>query len=168
MTVRTLGAASIRPHTRRWRQLLAALVVGIAVLLSAPADAHGPAPVQLTEVASRVSSRRLGDVVDLLRKDAQRELYAIDWQRQGVRRQVHVSAALVRLESTQDAKVLLANATVSATLRDARTGALLAILEGRAQAEDRPGEAAGAERDALAGAVRGAITAIPEAIRRMK
>jgi hypothetical protein len=44
----------------------------------------------------------------------------------------------------------------------------LAVLQGRAEAEDRPTAAADAERGALSAAVRGAVTAIPEAMRRMK
>jgi hypothetical protein len=164
------GAAhvALHPLSRNLRRALAGVAIGLAVLLATAADAREPAPVTLGEVATRVHSPRLGDVVELLRRDAQTELAAIDWSKRGVRRKVSVSASLVRLDSVQERGLLRADATVSATLRDARTGALLAILEGRARAEDRPVAAAGAERDALAAAVRGAITAIPEAIRRMQ
>ena len=157
-----------RGASRSLARVLAALGAGLAILLATGADAREPTPVTLAEVGSSVQSRRLGDVVDLVRRDAQSELAAIDWSKRGVRRRVSVSASLVRLESVEGRGVLRASATVSATLRDAKSGALLAVLEGRAQVEDRPAAAAGVERDAVAGAVRGAITAIPEAIRRMQ
>jgi hypothetical protein len=65
-----------------------------------------------------------------------------------------------------DPRNLAASCTISAAVRDAERGTLLVIVEGRARAEDAPAAAAEAERGALAGAVRGAITAVPEAIRR--
>src|SRR5262245_64795849 len=83
------------------RRALAGLGIGLAVLLSTTADARESSPVKLTEVASRVQSRRLGDVVELLRKSAETELAAIDWGKRAVRRPVVVSASLVRLDSTE-------------------------------------------------------------------
>ena len=166
-----IGTASIRAELRperKVRRALAALGVGLAVLLASSADAGEPAPVTLTEVASSVRSQRLGNVVEVLRTEAESELVAIDWGKRKPKRRVSLSASLTRLESTRTQKTLQASATVSATLRDARTGALLAILEGRAQAEDRPSAAAAAERDALKAAVRQAVGSIPEALRRMQ
>ena len=166
-----IGSASIRAALRLDRKVrrgLAALGVGLAVLLSSSVDAREPAPVTLTEVASSVRSQRVGNLVEVLRTEAESELVSIDWGKRKPKRRVSLSASLTRLDSTQTQKTLQATATVSATLRDARTGALLAILEGRAQAEDRPSAAAAAERDALKAAVRQAVGSIPEALRRMQ
>lgn len=155
-------------RSRSWKSVLAVLGLGLGLVVTPLADAAEPKPVTLGEVASRITSPRLGNVVQLMRSEAERELDAIDWKTNGVRRKVRVSASLVRLDSSESRGVLRTDALVSATLMDAKSGALLAIVEGRAQAEGRKGAAAGTERDALSGAVHGAIAAIPEAIRRMQ
>jgi len=77
-----------------------------------------------------------------------------------------ISASVVRLDSMSEDKKLRASCTVSATLRDAERGTILATLEGRARAEDAATKGERAERDALAAAAQGAVNAIPEAIRR--
>lgn len=121
-----------------------------------------------------MASPSLPDVVELLKHDAQQELAAIDWTRTSTRGRWTVSASVVQLSTVREERTLTAWCTVSATLRDQKTGALVAILEGRAQADapaaERalPSAAARAERGALSGAVRGAVTAIPDAIERMR
>ena len=147
---------------------LLAFVLGLGLVLGDAASAAEPKPVLLSEVASRVSAPRLGDVVPLLRAQAEQEIEAIDWKRERVARRVHVSASLVQLESAERSGVLRSSAVVSATLLDAKSGALLGVVQGRAETEGRRSTAALTERDALAGAMRGAISAIPEAMRRMK
>ena len=166
-TKRPLVAAHLH---RTLRRAVAAIGIGALVLLAPPALAREPrpAPVTLAEVASRVTAPRLGNVVELLRRDAQVEIEAIDWQKSGIKRKISVSASLVRLDSVQGGGSSRASATVSAALRDARSGTLLAILEGNAQTEEQTSAARAAERGALAGAVRGAITAIPEAMKRVR
>jgi len=157
---------------RRTRVLVAALV-GLALGLSATTASSDPTqaktPVTLAEVASRVDGAALPNVVELLRSDVESEIAAIDWDKTGLRNKTKkytVSAAVVRLDSKREADGLKATCTVSATLREAKTGTLLAIVEGRAQAEEAPSAGARAQRGALAGAARGAVTALPEAIRR--
>lgn len=157
-----------RPANRGWKRVVVALALGAGVLVAAPARSAEPCPVTLGGVASHIRTARVGNVVEVMRKDAQTELDAIDWKKCGVSRKVTVQAALVKLDSRQDKGKLRVAATVSATLHDKSSGAILAVLQGRAETEDAPSAAAAAERDALSGAVKGAIGAIPEAIRRMK
>lgn len=159
---------------RRWRSVAGAFGIAAIVLFAQralgeerkPPPAR-PSPVTLADVGSRATTTKLGNITDLLRRDVESELAAIDWTKSRVNRRYVVSASVVRLDSELRDAGLLASCTVSATLRDER-GAILAVLEGRARAEESPGAAARAERDALTVAVRGAITAIPEAIRRMQ
>ncbi|MEJ7730042.1 MAG: hypothetical protein WKG00_12580 [Polyangiaceae bacterium] len=151
-----------------WKRAVVAVSLAAAVLFAAPARSAEPCPVTLGGVASNIRSARAGNVVEAMRKDAQSELDAIDWKKCGVSRKVEVQASLVKLDSRQERGKLRVEATVSATLHDKKSGAMLAVLQGRAETEDQPTAAADAERGAVSGAVRGAITAIPEAMRRMK
>ena len=174
--------ASAAPAGRmKWcaRRAAALVVIALMGLAARPAAAEDPRPprdiaaarpVTLGEVATSVAaqSTRLVNVGDLLRHDAEAELAAIDWSKTKLRHRYTVSALIVRLDSAPlGARALSASCTVSAAVRDER-GALLAIVEGRARAEDAATAGIAAERDALAGAVRSAIIAVPEAIRRLQ
>jgi hypothetical protein len=163
---------------RRARRAAALLGIAIAVLPGRPAaaedarplaDSAAARPVTLGEVATSVAAKstRQINVADLLRHDAEAEIAAIDWGKTKLRHRYTLSALIVRLDSAPlGERALSASCTVSAAVRDER-GALLAIVEGRARAEDAATAGMAAERDALAAAVRSAIAAVPEAIRRL-
>jgi hypothetical protein len=175
------GAAGKGPIMRIER---AALALGLyAALLSAPAGAATPARlteapgqaraarggVTLAEVASGVApgATRLGDVKALLREDTEALLATIDWSPLRLRRRYALTASLIRLDTTSTGERSLASScTVSAAVRDAESGLLLFIVEGRARAEDSASAGARAERDALRAAVRSAVIAVPDALRR--
>jgi hypothetical protein len=108
---------------------------------------------------------QLSNLTELLRRNVEAELGAIDWSKEGLRRRYKLSASVVRLETSRVEGALEVACTVSAAVRDDR-GALLAIVEGRARVGGSSSAGPGAEQGALAGAVRGAIGAVPEAIRR--
>lgn len=160
------------------RRAAVSLGIAVAVLSGRPAAASGARlhadsaasrPVTLGEVATSVAAKstRLLNVADLLRRDAEAELAAIDWSKTRLRHRYTLSALIVRLDSAPlGERALSASCTVSAAVRDER-GALLAIVEGRARAEDAATAGMEAERDALAAAVRSAIAAVPEALRRL-
>jgi hypothetical protein len=136
------------------------------------AEKKGPAaarPVSLAEVASRVDEAALAvqNATEALRSDVEAEIAAADWSKLPPRRQYKLSASIVSLKAEAlDKKTLSATCTVSVSIRDAKRDNLLAILEGRAKVTDAASASARAQRDALAGAVRGAIAAVPEAIRQ--
>ena len=125
--------------------------------------------MSLAEVASRVDEAALSvqNAKELLRKEVEAEIAAADWSKLPPRKHYKLSASIVSLKAEEvDKKTLRASCTVSVSIRDAKRGNLLAILEGRAKVDDLASASARAQRDALAGAVRGAIAAVPEAIRQ--
>lgn len=167
---RSSAAAALAP--------LAALAALSLAAPALPAPVAGPPvapfageaaapPITLAEVNTQVdpSATHLPDLKEILRRSAEAELKAIDWGKEGLRRRYKVSAAVVQLQSGRDGRLLRASCAVSAAVRDER-GALLAIVEGRARAEEEGAAPASAERGALEGAVQGAIRRLPEAIRR--
>jgi hypothetical protein len=126
-------------------------------------------PVTVAEVASSVDAAKLSftNPTEALKQDVEAELAAIDWSKSPARRQYKLSASIVALSSTNvDGKVARTSCTVSVSIREAKGGTLLAILEGRSKVEDALAASARAQRDALTGAVKGAVAAVPEAIRR--
>ncbi|MCK6591073.1 MAG: hypothetical protein L6Q76_26270 [Polyangiaceae bacterium] len=126
-------------------------------------------PVSLAEVASRVDEAALAveNATEVLRSDVEAEIAAADWSKLPPRRHYKLSASIVSLRAESlDKKTLRATCTVSVSIRDAKRNNLLAILEGRANVTDMASASARAQRDALQGAVRGAIAAVPEAIRQ--
>jgi hypothetical protein len=75
-----------------------------------------------------------------------------------------VSASLVRLEARESRDGARASCVVSATLRQARTGTLLAMMRGSGIAEDDHDMLEGAKERALEAAVYGAVRRLPEAL----
>jgi len=78
------------------------------------------------------------------------------------RRQAVVSVSVVRLDSEPRNKGTAFTCVVSATLRNPKTGAVFAIVEGRARAEGESPRSL--ESSALRGAVHGAVARIPDAL----
>lgn len=127
--------------------------------------------VLLKEATSRVQpgETRLGDVIPLLRADASAAIAAIDWGPLRLSRRYAVSATVTRLSTTPTGERSVASScAVSAAVRDLDTGNLLFIVEGRARAEDSAASADRAERDALRAAVRGAVAALPDGLRKSR
>lgn len=127
------------------------------------------APVTLAEVATGADAvaTALTNATDLLRHDVEAEIAATDWSKAPARRQYLLSASIVRLDAAPlGGAMIRASCTVSVSIREAKGGTLLAILEGRAKVEDAKTASAQAQRDALTGAVKGVMAAVPEALRK--
>ena len=75
-----------------------------------------------------------------------------------------LSASLVRLDARESRDGARASCVVSATLRQARTGTLLAMMRGSGTAEDDRNMLEGAKERALEAAVYGAVRRLPEAL----
>lgn len=75
-----------------------------------------------------------------------------------------LSASLVRLDARESRDGARASCVVSATLRRARTGTLLAMLRGSGVAEDDRDMVEGAKQRALEAAVNSAVRRLPEAL----
>ena len=103
-----------------------------------------------------------------VRKQAEAELASLDWGHHKPSRKFKLSASVTKLEGTRERGVAAASCTVTAAIRDAERGTLLAVVEGRARAEAEPTAAKIALQDALDGAIRGAIGSVPAAIRKLQ
>jgi hypothetical protein len=148
------------------RRMSAILSVLAALALCPGADAAGQ-PIAAVEVSSQVS-REGRDLRALVRGKVESQLRNVRWGDARSGGPFVLSTSLVRLDtSTQDGAVTVA-CTVSMTLRDQKRGVLRAIVQGRAQAEDRADAARMAEEDAVRVAVRSAVSGLPEAIRRSR
>lgn len=73
------------------------------------------------------------------------------------------SASLVRFDARSSRDGARATCVVSGILRKAASGVIVAMMQGRAAAEDERGALEGAKTRALEGAVYGAVRHVPEA-----
>jgi hypothetical protein len=143
------------------RGIRAALCLATAfswLMAASPARAEGQAPVVIGEVATRVKRAKV-DLPKALRRALEREIAALSLA--GARRYV-LSASLVRLEGRKPGAPAGVRCTVSTVLREERSGAIRAVIVGKAEA-DYDGEQA--ELGALDAAVRGAVAFVPAAMR---
>ena len=135
-----------------FRRLALVLALAAAPLVAAPAEAADE-KIALGEIASPPPSSGVDRAT--LEEAARGELGRIDASRVG--RRVVVSMALVRASDQPIA------CTVNATLRDARTGTMIAIVEGRARASGSG--SVDLKKQVVYSAVRSAVRQIPEALR---
>ena len=149
-----------RPKTSRvvrgGRALVAALVLALTMSVAGDVEAtDAPGPIAVGEVSPPPASS--GIDASVLRDAATAEIKQIDVSRLRDRRRVVVSLALTR--AIAEGPIAC---TVNAMLRDAKTGAMIAIIEGGAQAEG-PASAELRKRVAHA-AVRSAVRRIPNVL----
>ena len=133
-----------------------AAVVALALAMTAAGDAAASdAPIAVGEVSPPPAGS--GIDASVLREAAAAEIKQIDFSRLRDRRKVVVSLALTR--AVADGPIAC---TVNAMLRDARTGAMIAIIEAGAQA-DGPASAE-LRRQVANPAVRSAVRRIPRVL----
>ena len=143
------------------------LVVGLAALgmtlLPATSDA-APVPVDLGEVTSAVVREDV-DMGAVLRQTLEQELPSVDMGGRPRPRPAILSVSLLQMERAPSAASKASvTCVISATLRDKKRGAIVAVLEGRARAENEERLVLLLERAALKSAVRGALARLPEAL----
>jgi hypothetical protein len=137
------------------------LGAGVLVALTATTPLYAVAPsVALGEVSTRVVRADV-DLGAVLRAAVLEQLETLDAPRGGGKGPVILSAALVRME-TDGGRV---TCVVSATLRTARGGTMIAIVEGRAGVETEAPITLPLVRQAVQAAVHAAIVRVPEALR---
>lgn len=142
--------------------LLGVLALALA-LSTTSADASVPA-LSIGEVTTRVTRKEV-DLPSAFRSAVEVELNQVDLRDVRKRERLVVSASLIRLDTeTKDGRAHT-TCVVSATLRKARGGALLAILQGKARAEDTARQVPSNEMAALRAAVHSAVVGIPTAMR---
>lgn len=136
--------------------------VGFLAALTAttePLLAAGPG-VALGEVSTRVVRADV-DLSEVLRAAVLGQLETLQAARGDGKGPVILSAALVRMESVGGRVTCV----VSATLRTARGGTMIATLEGRSGLETQAPLTLSLVRQAVEAATRAAIIRVPEALR---
>jgi hypothetical protein len=130
----------------------------LAALMAATADAADP-PVTVGEVGTRVVRRDV-DLAQIVRKAFEREIRALSV---ATPRQTYVlSASLVRLDAGMPGAPRT-ECMVSAVLREKKSGAIRAMIEGKARADGTASTEAAI--GTVEAAVHGAATALPQALR---
>jgi hypothetical protein len=156
--------------TRRFRADRPALrpyvLALFAVLSIAPSALSRERAIKKVEVRSLVT-RDDRDMEAALRQTVERELSGVDLSKTPPSMSLVLAASLTRLDTTTGDGRSRASAKVSVTLRDAKRGALLAILDASGTVEDRRA-ASEVETGAVSAAVRGALKNVPEAIARVQ
>jgi hypothetical protein len=130
-----------------------------ALVITGTVVAAEPPPVVVGEVGTRVVGVN-ADLPKALRRVLEREIPNLALHRPPRSKRFVLSASLVRLERLQNAEGV--SCTVSIVLREQKSGAIRAILEGRARATLQGDEG---EAVALEAAARAAIASLPEAVR---
>jgi hypothetical protein len=134
---------------------------------SSSAQASAPPAVSVGDVSVALDASAAGDALELskaLRTALNDELSRVA-DLGPMKRPLIVSATLTRLSSERREQRAQASATISLALRRADDQVLFAELRGRASVEEASGNLALLRRAALQGAVRGALTRLPEAVR---
>jgi hypothetical protein len=135
-----------------------AFAASLSLLVPAKAADAESKSLSLGEVAVLPSSA--AHMSAALRSALESEIRDLDLR--ATRKDAILSASLVKLDAEQGHGVVgSATCVVSVTLRS-RTGVLFAVLEGRAQAQ---GSSDHVPESAMRGAVHGALTRVPEALR---
>jgi hypothetical protein len=125
--------------------------------------------VRVASALSRVAPRALEmkNPERVLRGDFETSLGRIDCSREKIDHTYDVMAELVAAESVNGRDRVTSSVTVKAIVRDG-SGAMLAVVQGKARGEDRSNARASLERDLLKAAADEASRSVPEAIRRAR
>ncbi len=145
----------------RLRTLGVVLSFGVLSIGAPTADAESR-HLSLGEVAVSPAAGAAGksDVIPSLKIALDAEMRELDLR--AARKDAVLSVSLVKLETEQQHTGTSATCVISATLRSRDGGAIFAILEGRARAQ---GQSARIHESALRGAVHGALSRVPEALK---
>lgn len=133
------------------------------VLGAASSSDAAERPIAIGEIALPAAH---GDssLAAAMRASVERELAGLDLSRAPRGKRWVLSASLVRLEAETDGRVARVSCVVSTVVREAKGGAIRAIIEGKARAENDPSHRTQAELGALDAAVHGAIVAVPSVL----
>jgi hypothetical protein len=124
-------------------------------------SAEAGEPVSIGEVTSEVVRAGI-DVEAVMRNELTREMLRLRVNAKKMRAVLSVS--LVRLDTTSTAEGMIDTCKIIATLRDAKGGAIFAILEGGAHGSHD----AQSKENMVRAAVKGLVFRIPEAFRSSK
>jgi hypothetical protein len=135
------------------------------IALAMPVDtvsAKVRAPVAVGKVSTKLKGHWLKPAE--LRRVVERELAQIDLTQVKTDDRFVLEATVTKLETRSTAERTEAMCVVSGMLTRKSGGAVRAILRGRARAQDGPKKVQAAERAAVEGAVRSALSRVEEAL----
>ena len=164
---RLLRTRADRPRARALALCLAALF--LPTLPSAEAASRAAVSVGDVNVSSDASApgdaaTELGKALRLVLNDELGRVPGLG----PMKRPLIVSATLTRLSSERRDERTKASASISLALRRADDQVLFAELRGRASVEESSRNLASLRRAAVQGAVRGALTRLPEVVERSR
>ena len=140
----------------RLRTLGVVLSFGVLAAAAPTADAESR-HLSLGEIA--VVAKTPADMKPSLRSALDAEMRDLDLRR--ARKDAVLSVSLVKLDTEQQRGSASATCVISATLRSRDGGTIFAILEGHARAQG----GGHVDESALRGAVHGALSRVPEALK---
>jgi hypothetical protein len=162
---------SARPLVRSARSLVRRAVRGLSVaaLVFVAHSAIATANDRPVSVEATSSVRREGrDLAATVRQSAEKQVAGLDLTKMPKHSKFVVSAALVGLDTAVRSDNATIDARVSITVRDGRSGALRAMLSGKAKAETMPRSVVLAEDRAIEAAVESAMSRVPEVLVKVK
>jgi hypothetical protein len=146
------------------RAIREAVCLAIALFLLAsttPAQADDREVVVVGEVATRVTRAKV-DLPAALRRALEREIASLHVAPSDRSKRYVLSASIVKLEERNAGAAGGVACAVSAVLRERRSGAIRAVITGRAEVAQDGDDA---ELMVLDATVRGAIASVPSAMR---
>lgn len=148
---------------RRLLPTIAACALGVASMTT---EAHALKPVFTLGCVSVEAGQR-AHLRDLLSSAIRDELQSPAFTKVRSRERYVLSARLVHLNTARKQAAARATCDVSIVLRKHPSDSLLAVVSGRATAEDEGGQAHDAELAAVRGAVHGAMRRVPAALSKL-
>jgi len=162
-----LPSLSPRSRSAALLTLLLALVVGLPTVQGASSAARVSIGDVVVELERTVGGRE-AEFGRVLRVALAEELAALAATGGTGKRPLVLSATLTKLSTERRAERARASASISLVLRRADDHVLLAELRGRASVEETSDSVVTVQREAVRGAVRGALARLPEAVRRAR
>jgi hypothetical protein len=148
------------------RRIFPVIVACALTVASVTTEAHALEPVFTLGCVSVETGQR-AHLRDLLSRAIREELNTPAFAKVRSREQYVLSARLVHLNTARKQDSARATCDVSIVLRKQPSDSLLAVVSGRATAEDEGGHARDAELAAVRGAVHGAMRRVPGALSKL-
>ena len=143
--------------------VVVALFAFAGVTLSTAAEA---AKTKLVSIGEIVSAAPQGKAkLDLVRSALEQELDTIDWRKSTRMKPYVVSVSVVTLDTELTRDRVATTCVLSTTVRSAKSGSVVAIVNQRVRAENGPSYARAVEDGAIRAAASAAVRKIPEALR---
>jgi hypothetical protein len=143
--------------------------VAVLALFALSTSVAAAAKIKLLSIGEVVTSQpRARGKLGLVRTSLEQELETIDWRKSTRNKPYVVSVSIVNLQTETTRDKVATTCELSTTVRLAKNGSVVAILNQRARAENEPVYAKSVEDGAIRAAASAAIRKIPSALERAK